>query len=297
MSACQRFAARQPVGALCYRRAMPGYDLHTHSTCSDGTLSPSEVVDLALRRDLAGIALTDHDTTAGLDEARGAARDRGLEVLTGCELSAEHEGQPVHVLGYAFDPAEPDFRAKREWIREGRVGRAERMVRRMRELGADVRFERVLELAGGASVGRPHIARAMVEAGVVPDVAGAFSQAWIGTGGRAYVPKVAVTPVEAVELIRGAGGVVVLAHPSIHAGAKAVPEPVIRAMAAAGMAGLEVDHPDQPEEDRAHWRELAAELGLETTGSSDCHGALYGYRMGVCRTPEPVLERLLARAG
>ncbi len=276
---------------------MPGFDLHTHSTCSDGTLRPSEVVDLALRRDLAGIALTDHDTTAGLDEARGAARDRGLEVLTGCELSAEHEGQPVHVLGYAFDPAEPDFRARREWIREGRVGRAERMVRRMRELGADVRFERVLELAGDASVGRPHIARAMVEAGVVPDVAGAFSQEWIGTGGRAYVPKVAVTPVEAVELIRGAGGVVVLAHPSIHAAAKAVPEPVIRAMAAAGMAGLEVDHPDQPEEDRAHWRELAAELGLETTGSSDCHGALYGYRMGVCRTPEPVLERLLARAG
>jgi 3',5'-nucleoside bisphosphate phosphatase len=276
---------------------MPGYDLHTHSTCSDGTLSPSEVVDLALRRDLAGIALTDHDTTAGLDEARGAARGRGLAVLTGCELSAEHEGQPVHVLGYAFDPAEPNFRAKREWIREGRVGRAERMVRNLRELGAEVRFERVLELAGGASVGRPHIARAMVEAGVVPDVAGAFSQEWIGTGGRAYVAKVAVTPVEAVELIRGAGGVVVLAHPSIHAGAKAVPEPVIRAMAAAGMAGLEVDHPDQPEEDRAHWRELAAELGLETTGSSDCHGALYGYRMGVCRTPEPVLERLLARAG
>jgi len=276
---------------------MPGFDLHTHSTCSDGTLHPSEVVDLALRRDLAGIALTDHDTTAGLDEARGAARGRGLVVLTGCELSAEHEGQPVHVLGYAFDPEEPDFRAKREWIREGRVGRAERIVQRLRELGAEVRFERVLELAGGASVGRPHIARAMVEAGVVPDVASAFSPEWIGTGGRAYVAKVAVTPVEAVELIRGAGGVAVLAHPSIHAGAKAVPEPVIRAMAAAGMAGLEVDHPDQPEEDRAHWRALAAELGLETTGSSDCHGALYGYRMGVCRTPEPVLERLLARAG
>jgi 3',5'-nucleoside bisphosphate phosphatase len=276
---------------------MPGFDLHTHSTRSDGTLSPSEVVELAVRRDLAGIALTDHDTTAGLDEARGATRDRDLVVLTGCEFSAEHEGQPVHVLGYAFDPAEPRFRAKRDWIREGRVGRAERMVRRLRELGADVRFERVLELAGSASVGRPHIARAMVEAGVVPDIASAFSPEWIGTGGRAYVAKAAVTPVEAVELIRGAGGVVVLAHPSIHAGAETVPESVIRAMAAAGMAGLEVDHPDQSEQDRAHWRELAGELGLETTGSSDCHGALYGYRMGVCRTPEPVLERLLARAG
>jgi predicted metal-dependent phosphoesterase TrpH len=272
-------------------QAMSGFDLHTHSTRSDGTLRPSEVVQLALERDLAGIALTDHDTTAGLDEARGAAEGRGLEVLTGCELSAEHDGQPVHVLGYAFDPAEPRFRAKREWIRAGRVGRAERMVQRLRELGADVRFERVLELAGGGSV-----ARAMVEAGVVPDISAAFAPEWIGTGGRAYVAKVAVTPVEAVGLIRAAGGVAVLAHPSIHAGAAPVPEPVIRAMAEAGMAGLEVDHPDQPPEDRAHWRALAAELGLEATGSSDCHGAHYGYRMGVCRTPRAVLERLLARA-
>jgi predicted metal-dependent phosphoesterase TrpH len=276
---------------------MPGFDLHTHSTRSDGTLSPSDVVALAAERELGGIALTDHDTTAGLQEARAAARDRGLVVLTGIEFSAEHDGQPVHVLGYAFDPEEPRFLAKREWIRDGRVGRAERMVSKLRELGADVRFERVLELAAGGSVGRPHVARAMVQAGVVPDISSAFSLEWIGTGGRAYVPKAAVTPVEAVELIRGAGGAVVLAHPSIHAGAKAVPEPVIRAMAAAGMAGLEVDHPDQSEEDRAHWRELAAELGLETTGSSDCHGALYGYRMGVCRTPELVVDRLLARAG
>jgi predicted metal-dependent phosphoesterase TrpH len=218
-------------------------------------------------------------------------------VLTGCELSAEHQDQPVHVLGYAFDPQEPLFAARREWIRAGRVRRAERMVERLRELGADVSFERVRELAGGASIGRPHIARALVEAGVVPDVPTAFSEDWIGAGGRAYVAKEAVTPVEAVGLIRGAGGVAVLAHPSIHAGARAVPEPVIRAMVAAGLAGLEVDHPDQPPEDRAHWRRLAAELGLEATGASDCHGALYGYRLGVCRTPEAVLERLLARRG
>ena len=274
---------------------MPGFDLHTHSTRSDGTLTPREVVELARSRDLDGIALTDHDTADGLPEAREAAAGTGLEVLTGCELSAEHEGQPVHVLGYAFDPGEPLFAAKREWLRAGRIGRAERMVERLRELGVDVRFERVLELAGAASLGRPHVARAMVEAGVVPDVASAFSPEWIGTGGRAYVAKVAVTPVEAVELYRGSGGVAVLAHPSIHAGAGAVPETVIRAMAEAGMAGLEVDHPDQPPEDRAHWRRLAAELGLEATGSSDCHGALYGYRMGVCRTPREVLERLLAR--
>ncbi len=288
-----------------------GFDLHTHSTCSDGTLAPEEVVALAAERGLAGIALTDHDTTAGVEQARAAAAalDGGsglagrltgrltgqLTVLTGVELSAELEGQPVHVLGLAFDPAEPNFAQRREWICSGRVGRARRMVERLQALGAPVSFERVLELAGGGSVGRPHVARAMVEAGVVARLPDAFTPEWIGTGGRAYISKDAVSPVEAVRLIRGAGGVAVLAHPSIHAGAEAVPEPTIRAMAAAGMAGLEVDHPDQPPADRARWRALAAELDLEVTGSSDDHGALTGYRLGVFRTPEAVVERLLAR--
>jgi predicted metal-dependent phosphoesterase TrpH len=275
---------------------MAGFDLHTHSTFSDGTLDPEQVVELATGRDLTGIALTDHDNTGGVERAQAAAAGTGLTVLLGCELSAEHDGNPVHVLGYGFDPEEPAFAAKRAWITEGRVTRARRMVERLRELGAPVELDRVVELAGGGAVGRPHVARAMVEAGVVADVAGAFSPEWIGTGGRAYVAKDAVTPVEAVELIHRAGGVAVLAHPSVHAGAAPVPEPVIRAMAAAGLDGLEVDHPDQPPQDRARWRALAAELGLERTGASDCHGALYGYRMGAERTPEETVERLLARA-
>ncbi|HWD44448.1 MAG TPA: PHP domain-containing protein [Actinomycetota bacterium] len=276
---------------------MPGFDLHTHSTFSDGTLDPEQVVELAVSRDLAGIALTDHDNIGGVERARvAAARGGHLTVLLGCELSAEHDGSPVHVLGYGFDPDEPAFAAKRAWIAEGRVGRARRMVERLRQLGAPVELERVRELAGGGVVGRPHIARAMVEAGVVDDLDAAFGADWIGTGGRAYVAKDAVTPTEAVELIHGAGGVAVLAHPSVHAGASAVPEAVIRAMAAAGLDGLEVDHPDQPPADRARWRALAAELGLETTGASDCHGALFGYRMGSERTPEGVVDRLLGRA-
>jgi predicted metal-dependent phosphoesterase TrpH len=281
---------------LRYRRGMPGFDLHTHSTFSDGTLEPEQVVELAATRDLTGIALTDHDTTEGVERARKAAAATGLEVLLGCELSAEHHGAPVHVLGYGFDPAEPVFAARRAWIREGRVGRARRMVERLRALGADVDLDRVLELAGSGSVGRPHVAQALVEAGVVADVASAFSPEWIGTGGRAYVAKDAVGPMEAVELIRGAGGVAVLAHPSLHAGAGAVPEPVIRAMAAAGLDGLEVDHPDQEPAERARLRALAGELGLEVTGASDCHGALYGYRLGVERTPDATVKRLLARA-
>ncbi|HEX8134505.1 MAG TPA: PHP domain-containing protein [Actinomycetes bacterium] len=275
---------------------MPGFDLHTHSTFSDGTLEPEQVVELAATRDLTGIALTDHDTTKGVERARKAATGTGLEVLLGCELSAEHHGAPVHVLGYAFDPAEPVFAARRAWIRDGRVGRARRMVERLRALGADVDLDRVLELAGSGSVGRPHVATAMVEAGVVPDVPSAFTPEWIGTGGRAYVAKDAVVPTEAVQLVRGAGGVAVLAHPSLHAGAGAVPEPVIRAMAAAGLDGLEVDHPDQAPAERARLRALAGELGLEVTGASDCHGALYGYRLGVERTPDATVQRLLARA-
>jgi predicted metal-dependent phosphoesterase TrpH len=281
---------------LRYRRSMPGFDLHTHSTFSDGTLDPEQVVELAVSRDLAGIALTDHDNTGGVERARAAARGGSLTVLLGCELSAEHDGSPVHVLGYGFDPDEPAFAAKRAWIAEGRVGRARRMVERLRQLGAPVELDRVKELAGAGAIGRPHIAQALVEAGVVTDIDAAFGADWIGTGGRAYVAKEAVTPVEAVELIHGAGGVAVLAHPSVHAGASAVPEPVIRAMAAAGLDGLEVDHPDQPPADRARWRALAAELGLETTGASDCHGALFGFRMGSERTPEATVDRLLARA-
>jgi 3',5'-nucleoside bisphosphate phosphatase len=285
----------EPI-ALRYRRRMPGFDLHTHSTFSDGTLDPEQVVELAGSRGLTGIALTDHDNTGGVERARAAAAGTGLTVLLGCELSAEHDGSPVHVLGYGFDPREPAFAAKRAWIAEGRVGRARRMVERLGELGAQVELERVMELAGDGAVGRPHVARAMVEAGVVEDMAAAFGPDWIGTGGRAYMAKDAVTPVEAVELIHGAGGVAVLAHPSVHAGASAVPEPVIRAMAAAGLDGLEVDHPDQPPADRARWRALAAELSLETTGASDCHGALYGYRLGSERTPDATVERLLARS-
>jgi 3',5'-nucleoside bisphosphate phosphatase len=274
---------------------MAGFDLHTHSTFSDGTLDPEQVVELAAGRDLTGIALTDHDTTEGVERARRAARTSGLEVLVGCELSAEQHG-PVHVLGYGFDPQEPVFAARRAWIREGRIRRVRRMVARLRALGVDVTVDRVLELAGSGSVGRPHVARAMVEAGVVSDVGAAFTPEWIGNGGRAYAAKDAVAPVEAVELIRGAGGVAVLAHPSLHAGAGAVPEPVIRAMAAAGLDGLEVDHPDQGPAERARLRALAGELGLEATGASDCHGALYGYRLGVERTPDATVERLLARA-
>lgn len=274
-----------------------GFDLHTHSNCSDGTLEPEEVVELARSRALAGIALTDHDTTQGVDRARTAGTPLGVEVITGCELSAEFDGGPVHVLGLAFDPDEGEFRGCRERIQRARVVRGEVMVQRLRDLGVDIDFGRVREIAGAGSVGRPHVAQALVEAGVVPDVASAFTKTWIGTGGRAYVRKQAVAPAEAVRLIRGAGGVAVLAHPALHRGGKPVPDEAVDEMVRAGLAGIEVDHPDQTPSQRAHWRARAAALGLEATASSDCHGALFGYRMGTCRTSAATLERLLMRRG
>ncbi|HKE99951.1 MAG TPA: PHP domain-containing protein [Actinomycetes bacterium] len=273
---------------------MAGYDLHTHSTCSDGTLEPEAVARLAVERQLGGIALTDHDTTAGVAAARAVAREHGVVVLTGCEFSAGHQGNAVHVLGVGFDPGEARFAAARAAVRGERLVRARRTVDRLRALGAEVTFEQVRALAAGESVGRPHIAQAMVEAGVVPSVQEAFGPDWIGAGGRAYVPKQSVSPVRAVELIRGAGGVAILAHPSRHAGNRSVPEAVIREMVAAGLAALEADHPDQPGPDRAHWRALAAELEVLTTGGSDDHGARSGYRLGVCRTSEATVAALLA---
>jgi 3',5'-nucleoside bisphosphate phosphatase len=272
---------------------MRGYDLHTHSRCSDGTMAPEDVARLAVERGVTGFALTDHDTTAGLGRAREAA-GVGTVVLAGCELSAEHRGQPVHVLGIGFDPDEPAFAAARQAIRTARVRRAGQIVDRLRALGIDVRLERVRELAGEGAVGRPHIAEAMLEAGAVASFGEAFSPRWIGTGGRAYVGKEAVSPVRAVALIRGAGGAAVLAHPAIHAGARAVPGSLVREMAAAGLAAIEVDHPEQPADARARWRAIAAELGLAVTGGSDDHGARSGYRLGCCLTSEATVEALLA---
>jgi 3',5'-nucleoside bisphosphate phosphatase len=272
---------------------MRGYDLHTHSLCSDGTLAPGDVARLAVARGVRGFALTDHDTTEGLEQAREAARGR-VVVLAGCELSAEYGDQPVHVLGIGFDPEEPAFAAARGALRTERVRRAQRIIDRLRELGASVPFERVRQLAAGGAIGRPHIADAMIEAGVVSTIEEAFSERWIGTGGRAYVQKEALSPVEAVALIRGAGGAAVLAHPAVHAGARAVPETVAREMAAEGLAAIEIEHPEQPPEARARWRALADELGVGTTGGSDDHGARSGYRLGCCLTPEATIEALLA---
>jgi 3',5'-nucleoside bisphosphate phosphatase len=275
---------------------MPGYDLHTHSTHSDGTNSIGQNVALASERTLAGIAITDHDTTAGIEEAQRAAEGTDLEIIPGIEFSAEYDGASLHVLGYWIDPANSALREEIRRLHDTRFRRGELMVEKLRALGYPVSFERVREIAAGDVIARPHVAQAMVEAGIVADETEAFD-AYIADGGPAYVPKHALDPFDAIALIRGASGVCVLAHPGMWRGSDSVPDDLIERMAATGMAGLEVDHPDHDESKRRKYGAMAGRLGLVPTGASDCHGARYDYRMGSETTPVDRYDELRRRAG
>ncbi|HYZ57323.1 MAG TPA: PHP domain-containing protein [Streptosporangiaceae bacterium] len=268
-------------------------DLHTHSSASDGTDCPAEVMRRARANGVDVVALTDHDTVTGHDEARRSLPP-GLTFVPGMELSCHAGGRSLHLLAYMFDPAHPGLAAECENIRGDRVRRARAMVRRLAELGTGVTWRQVAAIASTGVVGRPHIARAMVEAGVISEPSQAFTAEWIGEGGRAYEDKYALDPVTAIGLVRAAGGVSVLAHPRT-AGYE-VPDEVIGRLAAAGLAGVEVWHPEQEIAERERVLALATELGLAATGGSDDHGALTRYRIGCDTTPPQAFERLAEQA-
>ena len=277
-------------------------DLHTHSSASDGTDPPAEVMRRARAGGVDVVALTDHDTVAGHAEARrslgpdpaGAPGLPGLTLVPGMELSCRLDGRSLHLLAYLFDPAHPGLAAEAGNIRGDRVRRARAMVAKLAALGAGVTWEQVAAIAGDGVVGRPHIARAMAAAGVVSDPAQAFTAAWIGDGGRAYEDKYALDPAAAIGLVHEAGGVSVLAHPGTPG--YEVANGVIAGLAAAGLAGVEVWHPGQPPAERSRLRVLADELGLVATGGSDDHGALTGYRIGCETTPPDAWERLASQS-
>jgi predicted metal-dependent phosphoesterase TrpH len=271
-------------------------DLHTHSALSDGTDTPAGVLKAASAAGLDVVALTDHDTTAGWAEA-AAARPAGLTVVPGMELSCRWfpQDQPpisVHLLAYLFDPEHPGLRAERRRLRQERLGRGERMVAALAADGYPVQWERVVERSRGAVVGRPHVARALVEAGVVPSVDAAFADL-LHPRGRYYVRKADTPVLDGIALVRAAGGVPVFAHGRAHRRGRVLTDDAIAAMAAAGLLGLEVDHPDHAPEDRAHLRGLAAELGLFVTGSSDYHGRNKTTEIGICLTDPAQYEALL----
>ncbi|MEU4149806.1 PHP domain-containing protein [Streptomyces sp. NPDC026659] len=270
-------------------------DLHCHSTASDGTDTPAELVRNAARAGLDVVALTDHDTTRGHAEAI-AALPEGLTLVPGAELSCRTDGVSMHLLAYLFDPEEPALLAERELVRDDRVPRARAMVARLNELGVPVAWEQVERIAAGGSVGRPHIASALVELGVVPTVGDAFTPEWLADGGRAYVPKHETDPFEAIRLVKNAGGVTVFAHPAAVKRGRTVPEATIAKLAEAGLDGMEVDHMDHDPATRTRLRDLAGELGLLVTGSSDYHGSRKTVALGANTTDPEVYGEIIRRA-
>ncbi|GAA3830905.1 PHP domain-containing protein [Streptomyces coacervatus] len=270
-------------------------DLHAHSTASDGTDTPADLVRNAAAAGLDVVALTDHDTTRGYAEAIAAVPE-GLTLVTGAELSCRIDGVSMHMLAYLFDPEEPALLAERELVRDDRVPRAKGMVAKLNGLGVPVTWEQVERIAGGGSVGRPHVATALVELGVVPTVSDAFTDDWLADGGRAFVEKHETDPFEAIRLVKAAGGVTVFAHPGASKRGRTVPESGIAELAAAGLDGIEVDHMDHDEETRARLRGLAKELGLLTTGSSDYHGSRKTCVLGEYVTDPEVYGEITRRA-
>ena len=279
---------------------MAGYDLHTHTTYSDGTTSIEHNVALALDAGLSGLGVTDHDTTAAYDEAFAAAEGTGLVVVPGVEFSAELDGSSVHVLGYWLDPWDGPLQAEMDRLRNERERRAEEIVAKFHDLDVPVAMGRVRELAGEAPIGRPHIARAVLETGVVGTMQEVFD-VYLADDGPAYVPKYAVDPVRAVELLVAAGGVAVVAHPGLFGArnqdAPGLPDDAIAAMVGAGMVGIEADHPDHSPENRAHYRDLARAHGLVVTAGSDYHGGARDKQLGEVTTSDSAFAELEARRG
>jgi 3',5'-nucleoside bisphosphate phosphatase len=276
-------------------------DLHTHSTASDGTDTPAELVVAADAAGLDVVALTDHDTTVGW-AAAAAALPEGLTLVGGLELSCRWNppdggrSTELHLLGYLVDPAHPELAGTLDRLRTSRLDRARRMTERMAAAGVPVRWERVAQLAAGASAGRPHIARALVEAGIVDSVDEAFATL-LSSRSPYHEPKEDLDALTGVRLVLAAGGVPVFAHPLARMRGRVVGDAAIRAMARAGLAGLEIDHPDHTEADREQLRTVAAELGLLVTGSSDYHGTNKRVRVGGGgRTAPDQYEKLLSLA-
>src|SRR3954447_9604071 len=272
-------------------------DLHTHSSASDGTESPAELLLSAQAAGLDVVALTDHDTTAGWSVAE-AARPRGLTVVPGMEMSCRwfpDDSRPisVHLLAYLFDPIHPGFAAERARLRDERLERGERIVRSLAAAGYPVTWERIVVRSDGGVVGRPHIARALVDAGVVDSVDHAFTTL-LHHHSPYYVAKVDTDVREGIALVRAAGGGPVFAHGLATKRGRVVGDAAVAAMVDAGLMGLEVDHPDHAPDERAHLRGLAADLDLIVTGASDFHGTNKTTPIGACTTDPDQFEAILA---
>ncbi|MDR7426825.1 MAG: PHP domain-containing protein [Armatimonadota bacterium] len=267
-------------------------DLHTHTVASDGLLTATQLVGLARRWGVGILAVADHDSTESVEEAVRAGREVGIEVIPAVELNTDVPQTEVHVLGYFIDHRLEWLQALLRRLREGRLHRAQRMVEKLAALGAPIRLERVLALAGGGAVGRPHVARALVEAGHVSETAEAFAR-YIGRNGPAYVERLKVAPAQAVEIIRRAGGVAVLAHPGWLGD-----ETMVEELLSAGLEGIEAYYPDHTPAMVERYLQIARSRGLLVTGGTDFHGGDLATRLppGSQYVPPEAVDRLRERA-
>jgi 3',5'-nucleoside bisphosphate phosphatase len=274
-------------------------DLHLHSLESDGRLTPTELVELAARNGVGRMALTDHDTTSGVAEAIAAGRRLGVEVIPGIELSADAQGGDVHMLGLFLEYEDAEFQRQVAWLREGRVGRAMQMVERLAELGAPIAWERVKQLAGEASVGRPHVAQALLEAGHVRTIPEAFDR-FLRNGGPAYVERERFDAAASVALLHAVGGLAVLAHPIVPD--RSV-EGLIPELVAAGLDGVECYYQGYGAETVERLVSQTRAHGLVPTGGSDYHGfPMSGMTAatnepGSVYVPAEIVDELLERRG
>ena len=281
---------------------MPGgrIELHAHTHFSDGALSPAELVSLAAERGLTALAITDHDSVDGVPPAIAAAGALGTaqaangpappEIIAGIEISSALEGNDVHVLGYFVDWRSATLASRLERFREERRARARAILDRLASLGVPIAEEEVFASAGPGVVGRPHIAHALLRAGHVPSIDVAF-QRYLGTRGSAFVPRPAFHSGEAVRVIREAGGAAVVAHPA------SLATRLVEQLAEAGLAGIEVWHPQHGMATQRRWRELARALDLVASGGSDFHGPHRGAGLGEMPVPARSLAELRERAG
>ena len=263
-------------------------DLHLHTNASDGQYSPAELVELARKFDV--IAITDHDTTDGIAEAQRTAKGYGSPlVIPGIELSAEDDEGDVHVLGYYVDIENSDFQNTLRSFRTNRYHRGQQMLEKLAALNLPLAWERVIAIADGGAIGRPHIARAMVEAGYVESVKDAFNR-YIGNDGPAYVSRTRISPEQSVELIHSAGGAAVLAHPGTLKDYRAI----LRRLIAVGLDGVEVIHPSNSEAVRLDLRGIATTNNLIMTGGSDFHGPKVkpNVALGMVTPPEGAVDAL-----
>lgn len=267
-------------------------DLHVHTYHSDSTLSPKEVVDIARRKDIAAIAITDHDCMDGIGEAADYAEKYGVEIIPGVELTAEEGNLEIHLMGYFIDWHSEWFAKKLEEIRKKRVDRIYEMTEKLKNFGVDIDPEKVFELSGRGSVGRLHLANVLYQEGYTSSIVEAFRK-YIGNDKPCYVKKFKLTPKEAIDMILDVGGVPVLAHPHILGRDDYIPELIKK-----GLRGIEVYHSEHPSNITLHYEDFAFENGLLITGGSDCHGLGKGQiLLGRVKIPYAIVEDLKKEAG